>query len=84
MNSYTQFVAAGEFKAHCLELMDTVNDERKEYVITKRGVPVARLVPVSPPESSPFGFLKDTVLHMGDILAPIDVQWDAVNEKDPS
>ena len=36
-------IAAGEFKAKCLHLLDEVQQTRKEIVITKRGRPVARL-----------------------------------------
>ena len=37
-------VAAAEFKARCLELMDRVRETGAEYVITKHGVAVAKLV----------------------------------------
>ena len=40
-------IAAGEFKAKCLHLLDEVRQSRKEIVITKRGRAVARLVPVA-------------------------------------
>ena len=36
---------ATEFKAKCLRLMDEVSNGGGEIVITKRGVPVARLTP---------------------------------------
>ena len=36
---------ASEFKAKCLRLLDEVQHSRTEIVITKRGRPVARLVP---------------------------------------
>ncbi len=39
-------IPAGEFKAKCLKLMDEVNATGEELVITKRGKPVARLVPI--------------------------------------
>ena len=39
-------IAAGEFKARCLKLMDEVQATGEEVVITKRGKPVAKLVPV--------------------------------------
>lgn len=40
-------VAAGEFKAKCLALLDEVADRRTEIIVTKRGVPVARIVPLA-------------------------------------
>lgn len=39
-------IRASDFKATCLALLDDVADHRAEFVITKRGRPVARLVPV--------------------------------------
>ena len=38
-------MAAGEFKARCLQVMDEVRSTRTPVVITKRGKPVAKLVP---------------------------------------
>lgn len=37
---------AARFKAQCLGLLDEVEKTRGEIVITKRGRPVARLVPL--------------------------------------
>lgn len=39
-------VPAGEFKQGCLALLDEVESQHIEIVITKRGRPVARLVPM--------------------------------------
>ena len=39
-------IAASEFKARCLAVLDTVAETRAEYVVTKHGRPVARLVPL--------------------------------------
>jgi prevent-host-death family protein len=44
-------MAAGEFKAQCLAVMDEVAATREPVVITKRGEPVAKLIPVE--ESTP-------------------------------
>jgi prevent-host-death family protein len=53
-------IPAGEFKARCLKLMDEVRATRRPIVITKRGKPVARLVPVE--EVTP---RRDLRLHEG-------------------
>ena len=42
-------IAAGKFKDLCLQMLDDVADSRTPVVITKRGRPVAKLVPVAPP-----------------------------------
>jgi len=41
-------IAAGEFKAKCLSLIDQVNETGQEIVITKRGKPCAKLIPLKP------------------------------------
>lgn len=71
-------ITAGEFKARCLKLMDEVRETGREYVITKRGRPVARLVPVGEPQvASIFGCMRGTVEILGDIVAPLEDEWDA-------
>lgn len=44
-------IRASDFKATCLALLDEVADTRAEFVVTKYGRPVARLVPVEPATS---------------------------------
>ena len=70
-------VAAAEFKARCLELMDRVRETGAEYVITKHGLPVAKLVPVVEPRRDPFfGSMKGTVLEYERPLDPLDEDYD--------
>lgn len=47
-------IPAGEFKARCLALMDRVQETGEEYVITKRGRPVARISPILDEDTRPF------------------------------
>lgn len=71
-------IKAAEFKAKCLELMDQVAESHQEIVITKRGKPIAKLVPVEDKPLKPlFGSMAGTVETLGDILTPIDVKWEA-------
>jgi len=71
-------IAATEFKAHCLSLMERVARTREEIVITKHGKPVARLVPAqAEPAAEVFGFMAGTVTRMGDIVSPVGEEWDA-------
>lgn len=73
-----QQMAAGEFKSHCLQILDQVRDSRTEVIITKRGKPVAKLVPVDPEEPEPiFGRMRGTVKIHGDIVGPTGEVWDA-------
>lgn len=71
-------IPAGEFKARCLALMDEVQRSGGEYVITKRGVPVARLLPASAERRPLLGSLRGTVTTVGDIVSPIDDAWSAL------
>ncbi len=70
---------AGKFKAHCLKVMDSVLATREPVVITKRGRPVAKLVPVEAPDDQIFGRLKGQVEIVGDILEPLvsPDEWEA-------
>jgi prevent-host-death family protein len=73
-------IPAGEFKARCLRLMDEVQKTRRPVVITKRGKPVAKLVPVEEepePRRSIFGCMEGTVTILGDIISPIEQEWNA-------
>jgi prevent-host-death family protein len=70
-------IGATEFKARCLELMDRVEKTGNAIVITKRGKPVARLAPVTTRRRSLVGALKGHIRVRGDIVAPIDVSWNA-------
>ncbi len=69
-------IGAGDFKAKCLQLLDDVAAHREPLVITKRGKPVAKLVPM-PPDIELFGALAGSVLDETDIVSPIDSKWDA-------
>ena len=51
-------MAAGAFKVHCLAIMDEVQSKRQAVLITKRGKPVAKLVPVEQEKDDIFGFLQ--------------------------
>jgi len=70
-------IAAGEFKAKCLKLLDQVAAERQTLIITKHGKPVAQVIP-PPAQENIVGSMKGSVLWMGDIISPIDVEWDAM------
>jgi len=60
-------IAAGEFKAKCLAIIDEVNRSGREVVVTKRGKAVAKLVPFQEMSvDSLFGRLKGIVEIVGD------------------
>jgi prevent-host-death family protein len=72
-----QSVGAAEFKARCLELMDRVRETREEYIVTKHGKPVAKLVPYDPPKRSKkfFGSMRGTVRFYEGAFDPIPGEW---------
>lgn len=62
-------INAAEFKAKCLKLLDEVATTHEPLVITKRGRPVARLVPIEDDTAeSRFGYLRGTVSVLGDLI----------------
>lgn len=71
-------IAAGKFKAECLRLMELVKERHEEIIITKRGRPVAKLVPTDDGEEEVlFGRLAGTVTSHGDLTAPLGEAWHA-------
>ena len=71
-------IAAGEFKAKCLKLMDNVQKYHEEIIITKYGKPVAKLIAIEEKPDRPlFGYMKGKAKIIGDIVNPIGEKWDA-------
>jgi prevent-host-death family protein len=71
-------IKASEFKTKCLAVLDEVERTRQPVVITKRGKPVAELVPHKPASRGLLGILKGRMEIVGDIISPIDVEWEAL------
>ena len=74
----SRIIKASEFKAKCLAVLDEVERTRQSVVITKRGKPVAQLVPHTVPKRNARGVLKGRMEIVGDIISPIDIEWDAL------
>ncbi len=64
-------MAAGEFKAQCLAIMDQVRESGEPVLITKHGKPVAKLVPAQNNADDIFGYMAGKVKVVGDIVAPV-------------
>ena len=77
----TRTIKASEFKARCLALMDEIYESGEEIVITKRGKPVAKLAPCESRPRTLFGAGGEIAIH-GDIIEPIDVEWEAESDPD--
>jgi len=65
-------IAAGEFKARCLKLMEDVRSTREPLVVTKRGKPLVKLVPADDEKDDFIGRLEGVFRVVGDIESPID------------
>jgi prevent-host-death family protein len=71
----TRTLAASDFKAHCLALLDEVAETGESLVVTKRGRPVARVAPLQTPTS-----LRGSVTFKTsdeELIAPLAETWDA-------
>ncbi len=73
-------IPAGEFKTHCLKIMEKVRASRDPIMITKRGRPVAKLVPVDTSSDDFLGRLEGVIRIVGDIESPIEPpeSWEAL------
>ena len=70
-------IKASVFRAKCLKLMDEVAETGEEIVITKNGRAIAKLVAYREKPRSLFGIDKGRIRILGDIISPIDVEWEA-------
>ena len=73
---------ASEFKAKCLRLMDEVAESGREIVVTKNGRPTAKLVAYRKAPDAWFGADRGDIQIKGDIVSPIDVEWEADSDPD--
>ena len=87
-NPNVRTIAAGEFKAKCLQLMDDVNEKKLTLIITKRGKPVAELKPPTEEIDTfrPLWGRTPNVKILGDIMAPMDwgdpvAKWKKANKR---
>ena len=73
-------MAAGEFKTHCLSVMEKVCATGEPVLITKRGRPVAKLVSAETEKQDFLGRLEGLVKIVGDIESPIEPPkvWEAL------
>jgi prevent-host-death family protein len=76
MDNELRRIPAANFKTECLRLLDEVASTRRSIVVTKRGKPVAKLVPFETSPRDPFGCMAGTARICGDIISPIDdLEW---------
>jgi prevent-host-death family protein len=73
-------IKASEFKAKCLRLLDEVAESGEVLVITKNGRAVAEVGPAKRRPKTLFGAHKGMFEIKGDIIEPVDVEWEAMKE----
>jgi prevent-host-death family protein len=68
-------------KANLSALLKDVEQNREEVTLLRRGVPIARIVPIAEagPQSG-YGWMRGSVRELGDIVGPTGEEWDAGNE----
>jgi prevent-host-death family protein len=62
---------ASVFKARCLAVMDDVQATGEPVIVTKRGRPVVKVIPIKPEKDDIFGSMADEVTIVGDIESPV-------------
>ena len=66
-------IAISQFKATCLATIERIRKTGEPVLVTRRGVPVAQVLPPppAPPKSSGFGLMRGTAEQLGDIVSPL-------------
>jgi len=62
---------ASTFKAQCLAVMDDVQATGEPVIVTKRGKPVVKVIPIKPEKDDIFGFMAGKAEIIGDIESPV-------------
>jgi prevent-host-death family protein len=62
---------ASAFKARCLAVMDDVQATGEPVIVTKRGKPVVKVIPIKPEKDDIFGFMAGEFEIVGDIESPV-------------
>jgi len=62
---------ASAFKAQCLKVMNDIQATGEPVIVTKRGKPVVKVVPIKPEKDDIFGFMADKFDIVGDIESPV-------------
>lgn len=67
-------IPVSTFKATCSARMERVRQTRQPLLITKRGIPIAQVLPppVETLKASAFWSMAGRAVEIGDIVAPLD------------
>lgn len=78
-NSTEHVINASEFRRNFSRYLRNVAESGDELIITKFGQPLVKLVPYHNPHSI-VGMFKDDIRILGDIVEPLDVEWEAMQD----
>lgn len=67
-------IPAGVFKAKCLAILDEVALTGESVVVTKRGKPVAKVVPI---DEKAIRGVEGSIVSEGDLISPVGDEWEA-------
>lgn len=77
-------LSVSEFKSKALGLFEEIARSGEPVVVTKRGKPLVKVVPLEteePMKGFPLGQMRDLVLHEGDIVTPFGEEiWSAAQD----
>ena len=76
-------IVVSKFKATCLAVLEKVRRTGEPVLVTKRGQPLAEIVPASrPPEAKRrLGAFADSARIRGDVVSPVaEGDWEALGE----
>ncbi len=69
------------FKITCLAALERVRQTGRPLLVTRRGVPIAQVIPAPPPdvEEDAFGAMRGTAEELDDIVTPLPEEaWEAL------
>jgi prevent-host-death family protein len=76
-------IPSGVFKARCLKVMKDVRATGEPVIVTRRGEPIVKIVPVSSEKTADiFGFMAGEFKIVGDIESPVTPlsDWEIMKE----
>ena len=77
-------ISISKFKATCLRLLDNVKKTGKSILVTRKGEPVALVIPPPPPPKPErwLGCMKDKIKITGDVISPVldEKEWEVLGD----
>ncbi len=65
-------ISVSEFKTHALKIVSDVSQNQEQFIITKRGKPLAQIIPFKPEQNkAALGILSYSLIREDDIITPL-------------